>query len=121
MNPPTLEHVKQHWTMREEIHHNGGGEWFGYTFRCEQDPRLTRFDKYERKTRSVTSTWRVDWIDQASLEDAVLALARPKAPCDHHWIKSVPRATSTTDLCILCHDTRPHAATAPDESGKDGE
>lgn len=100
-----MEQVRQ-WTMREEIHHNGGREWFGYTHRCVEEPRLTRFDRYEKKTRSVTSTWRVDWIDRASLEDAVEALAQPKV-CEHHWTKSVPRATSDTDVCILCLDTRP--------------
>lgn len=103
---PTMEEVSK-WTMREEIHHNGGGEWFGYTHRCDQEPRLTRFDRYEKKTRSVTSTWRVDWVDRASLEDAVEALAGPRATCEHHWTKSLPRATSTTDKCILCHDMRP--------------
>ena len=105
MTAPTLDQVKQ-WTMLEEIHHHGGGEWFGYTHRCVEEPRLTRFDRYERKTRSVTSTWRVDWIDCADLEAAVLALAGPRAPCEHHWTRKVPRAPSKTDVCILCRDTR---------------
>lgn len=104
---PTLEQVKQ-WRVRQEIHHNGGSEWFGYTFRCVEEPRLTRFDRYDRQTKGVSSTWRVDWIDQPSLEQAVEALAGPRAPCEHHWTKSLPRATSTTDHCILCTDVRPH-------------
>lgn len=105
MDAPKMEDVRQ-WHMREEIHHNGGPDWFGYTFRCVEEPRLTRFDRYERRTKSATSTWRVDWIDRESLEDAVAALAGPRAPCKHHWSKTIPRATSTTEECILCMDRR---------------
>jgi hypothetical protein len=65
------------WHMRESAHYNGGKVFFAYLHRCVEQPRLSRFDRYERKDRSVTSTWRTDGQDRASLADAVEALNTP--------------------------------------------
>ena len=51
--------------------------FFAYLHRCVEQPRLSRFDRYGRKDRSVISTWRTDGIDQPSLADAVEALNTP--------------------------------------------
>lgn len=65
------------WHMRESAHYNGGKVFFAYLHRCVEQPRLSRFDRYERKDRSVASTWRVDGQDMASFADAVEALNTP--------------------------------------------
>ena len=65
------------WHLREEAHHNGGEAFFAYSHRCIEQPRLVRYDRYERKGRSVTSTWRVDGVDHPSLASAVEALNTP--------------------------------------------
>lgn len=65
------------WHLREEAHYNGGEAFFAYSHRCIEQPRLVRYDRYERKGRSVTSTWKVDGIDQPSLAAAVEALNTP--------------------------------------------
>ena len=67
-------------TMREDAHFNGGKERFGYRLRCVEYPRLTRFDKYIRKTRDVQSTFQVDGEDVASLDVAADLLATPYQP-----------------------------------------
>jgi hypothetical protein len=67
-------------TMREVAHFNGGKEWFGYRHRCNEHPRLTRMDKYIRKTRAVESTFHVDGKQVASLEAAAELLAVPYLP-----------------------------------------
>lgn len=67
-------------TMRETTHLNGGKEWFGYIHRCNQHPRLTRMDKYIRKTRGVESTWRVDSKPVANLAEAAERLSIPYSP-----------------------------------------
>lgn len=46
--------------FKEIAHYNGGREWFGYMYRCVDHPRLQRFEKCIRKTRSVELTWMVD-------------------------------------------------------------
>lgn len=84
---PTIEDARK-WGMVEAAHINGGKEWFGYVHRCVQQPRLSRFDKYSRSTKSVQSTWRVDGEDVGSLESAVDELAYP------------PRFTAT-ELLVL--------------------
>lgn len=61
-------------TIREWAHINGGRAFFAYEYRCDQEPRLTRFDRYDKKTRSVTSTWRVDGVDQPDLNAALQTL-----------------------------------------------
>jgi hypothetical protein len=66
--------------MLEDAHFNGGKEWFGYRLRCVQHPRLTRFDKYIRKTRGVESTFEVDGEPVASIEEAARQLATPYQP-----------------------------------------
>ncbi len=71
------EAAAKNWHMREAAHYNGGKVFFAYLHRCVEQPRLARFDRYDRKTKSVTSTWRVDGADRASLSDAVLALNSP--------------------------------------------
>lgn len=67
------------WRMREAAHYNGGKVFFAYLHRCIEQPRLARYDRYERATRSVASTWRVDGVDKSSLEDAIEALNLPPA------------------------------------------
>lgn len=64
-------------SMREEAHFNGGKVWFGYRYRCVQHPRLTRFDKYIRATRSTQSTFEIDGEPVASLAVAAELLAKP--------------------------------------------
>lgn len=71
-----LEDAKS-WRMAEAVHYNGGKVFFAYLYRCVEQPRLSRYDYYERKTRSVTSTWRVDGRDQPSFEAAIEALNTP--------------------------------------------
>lgn len=65
------------WRMREAAHYNGGKVFFAYLHRCIEHPRLSRYDRYERKDRSVTSTWRTDGVDRSSLAEAVDALNSP--------------------------------------------
>ena len=61
-------------TIREVGHYNGGKAFFAYGYECVQHPRLTLFKRFDRKTKQVTNTWRVDGADQSSLEVAVQAL-----------------------------------------------
>ena len=67
------------WKLREGAHFNGGREWFGYRMNCIQEPRLSRFDRYTRADRSVTSTWEVDGEKVASADAAWVALQTPPA------------------------------------------
>ncbi len=67
------------WHMREAAHYNGGKVFFAYLHVCVEQPRLSRFDRYERKTRSVASTWRVDGEDKPSFAEAITALNTPPA------------------------------------------
>jgi hypothetical protein len=59
------------------MHLNGGAKFFGYIHRCVEHPRLTRRDIYDKKDKSVTSTWRVDGEDVADLAAAVERLNTP--------------------------------------------
>lgn len=67
----------KNWHMRESAHYNGGKVFFAYLHRCVEQPRLSRFDRYERKDRSVKSTWKVDGQDRESFAEAVEALNTP--------------------------------------------
>jgi hypothetical protein len=67
-------------TTHEAVHLNGGKEWFGYIHRCNQHPRLTRMDKYIRKTRGVETTWNVDGKPLADLAEAARLLSSPYEP-----------------------------------------
>lgn len=67
-------------TTHEAAHFNGGQEWFGYLHRCNQHPRLTRMDKYIRKTRGVESIWNVDGKPVADLAEAAMLLSMPYEP-----------------------------------------
>ncbi|MGN6776940.1 hypothetical protein [Rhizobium sp.] len=62
------------WHMREDAHYNGGKDFFAYLHRCVEHPRLSRYDRYDRSTRGVTSTWRVDGIDRVDFGTAIDAL-----------------------------------------------
>jgi hypothetical protein len=62
-------------TIREVAHYNGGKAFFAYGYECVQYPRLTLFKRFDKKLRTVTATWRVDGVDQASLEEAVEVLS----------------------------------------------
>ena len=72
----TVEDAKS-WHVQEAAHYNGGDKFFAYLHRCVEQPRLSRFDRYDRKTKSVTSTWRTDGIDRSSFEAAIDALNTP--------------------------------------------
>jgi len=72
----TLDDLK-YCGLREDAHYNGGKEFFAYLMRCTQHPRLTRYDRYSRLDKSVTSIWRVDGQDVASLDSAIDALNQP--------------------------------------------
>lgn len=61
-------------TMKNVAHYNGGKAFFAYGYECVQHPRLTLFKRYDRKTKQVTCTWRVDGVDQASAEAAITTL-----------------------------------------------
>lgn len=65
------------WHMREATHYNGGDVFFAYLHRCVEQPRLSRYDRYERKDQSVKSTWRADGIDHPTIEAAIEALNTP--------------------------------------------
>lgn len=67
-------------TTHESAHLNGGKEWFGYIHRCNEHPRLTRMDKYIRKTRGTESTWRIDGKPVANLAEAATLLSTPYQP-----------------------------------------
>lgn len=67
-------------TMHEAAHFNGGKEWFGYLHRCNQHPRLTRMDRYIRKTCGVESTFNVDGKPVANLAEAAERLSKPYEP-----------------------------------------
>lgn len=69
-------------TMRETMHLNGGEAWFGYGYQCNEHPRLSRIDRYDRKTKAVTSVWQVDGDDVPSLDDAAARLAAPPVITD---------------------------------------
>lgn len=62
------------WTMRQTAHLNGGRKFFAYEYTCNEEPRLTRSDHYDKTTRSCTSTWRVDGVDQPSFAAAMATL-----------------------------------------------
>ncbi len=88
------------WRMREAAHYNGGKEFFAYMHRCVEQPRLSRFDKYIRKTQAVESTWRTDGVDYPSTDAAIEALNTPPAfdeeelsflaACPEEWTKKGP-------------------------------
>ena len=80
--PELTEADAKNWRMVEAAHYNGGKVFFAYLHRCVEQPRLSRYDRYERKTRSVTSTWRVDGADRPSFSDAIEALNTPPAFTD---------------------------------------
>ncbi|MFJ2446801.1 hypothetical protein [Pseudomonas sp. NPDC087626] len=61
-------------TIREVAHYNGGKAFFAYGYECVQHPRLTLFKRFDRKLKTVTATWRLDGVDQPSLDAAVAAL-----------------------------------------------
>lgn len=67
-------------SLREAAHFNGGKEWFGCLFRCDQHPRLTRMDKYFRKDRSVESRFKVDGKPVANLAEAADRLSQSYEP-----------------------------------------
>lgn len=62
------------WHLREDAHYNGGNVFFAYLMRCVEQPRLQRYDRYERKSRTVVSIWRVDGIDQSNFDAAMVSL-----------------------------------------------
>jgi len=77
--------------MRQGAHYDGRG-FFAYDYRCVEYPRLKRHDRYEKKTRSVTSSWWVDGAQRASLDEAIAALNVPPeiAPADREALQHVP-------------------------------
>jgi hypothetical protein len=77
MTEPITIADSQSWTMHEEVHINGGATFFAYLHRCDQQPRLSRYDRYQRSDRQVISTFRVDGVDQTDMAAAVDALNAP--------------------------------------------
>lgn len=69
-------------TLRETMHINGGAAWFGYGLECNEHPRLSRIDRYDRKTKAVTVQWQVDGEDVASLDEAAVKLSEPPTITD---------------------------------------
>lgn len=72
------------WRFRKnDVHFNGGKEWFGYGHRCIDQPRLLVVDKYFRKDRSVKRSYQVDGkIRCETLAEALAALSVPPAVDD---------------------------------------
>lgn len=73
--PITIEVLRQ-CHLQSTAHGHGTGGFF-YFYRCTEHPRLSRHDWYQRKDRSITSTWRVDGEDVKSLAEAVEKLNVP--------------------------------------------
>ena len=66
-------------TIREVAHYNGGKEFFAYGYECVQHPQLTLFKRFDRKTKQVTNTWRVNGVDQPDLDVAIQVLEAEQA------------------------------------------
>lgn len=63
---------------RDDVHFNGGREFFGWGHRCIDQPRLLVIDKYFRKERSTQRSYLIDGKTPcATLEEALTALAVP--------------------------------------------
>jgi hypothetical protein len=60
--------------IREVAHYNGGKAFFAYSYECVQYPQLTLFKRFDRKTKQVTNTWRVNGVDQPNLDVAITVL-----------------------------------------------
>lgn len=86
----TLDDIKT-WHLRQEVHLDGRG-WFGDRKRCIENPRLARYDKYTRATRSVETTWEVDGVAVADLEAAAVALSSPPvlSPAERALLREMP-------------------------------
>ncbi len=69
-------------TMRQTIHLNGGSDWFGWVYVCNEHPRLQRIDKCDRKTKRTTIKYQVDGVDVASIDEAAEKLSAPPAITD---------------------------------------
>lgn len=67
-------------TFIKDTHYNGGKVFFAYGWTCVQHPRITLFRRYDRKTRQITDTWRLDRTDHLSLESAVCAMEAEQCP-----------------------------------------
>lgn len=59
------------WTFTEDMHINGGREFYGRRLKCVQEPRLTLMSRYNRKLNTVQQTWQVDGIDHISFAVAL--------------------------------------------------
>lgn len=74
---------------RDDLHINGGHEFFGYGHRCITQPRLLVIDKYFRKDRSTQRSYVVDGRTAcATIDEALAAL-------------SVPPAVTEKDIALL--------------------
>ena len=60
--------------LRETAHYNGGRDWFGYDHECIEYPRLRRHDRYDRRSKSVSSKWFVDEAECIDIHDAAKRL-----------------------------------------------
>lgn len=72
-------------TLRHQAHLDGPrgkNGWFGDVKVCVQHPRLSRFDKCIRATRTVEVIWQVDWQPCESFEAAVAKLNEPPVLTD---------------------------------------
>lgn len=61
-------------TFKEDVHYNGGKEWFGYGWTCVQEPRITMIRRYFRKTRTSKDEWRLDGNPVVDAQAAVTEL-----------------------------------------------
>jgi len=62
--------------MIQTLHGHGDGMFF-YRYRCVEHPRLSRHDHYEKRTKSVESTFMVDGANVADIDAAIEALSVP--------------------------------------------
>lgn len=74
--PITIDDVRG-MKLRQSQHLNGGSDWFAYRYVCIEQPRLSRFDRYDKRKRSVEVTWEVDGAEVENLAAAVDRLNVP--------------------------------------------
>lgn len=93
----TLESAAN-WHVRQHAHLNGGAKFFGYIMRCVEQPRLSRFDRYDKKTRTSTSKWRVDGVEVADLGAAIAALNIPPVFTEAELVELAKASDEWQDL-----------------------
>jgi len=69
--------------MRKVTRH-GGQNWYAWTYRGVDEPRLGRMDHFTTRPRSKRTQWFVDDEPAASLPAALAKLSATPAPIDKH-------------------------------------